>query len=149
MMNRALYSFLDLVHLQAEMNKLFEILSGLQVDEELPKEMGTPTPYDVLEMPEYVLIKVDLPGVDRDSISIQAAESTITIEGEKKRSDDHGIVAYHLMERERGAFQCRVKAEGSFDTHKATSRYEHGVLTIFLPRLAERRGNVVQIPLLS
>ncbi len=70
-MRGMLTSFLDLVHLRAEMNRLFDSLQNLQCADEVP-DSGATTPYDILETPEHIFVEVDLPGVNPKSIKIQA-----------------------------------------------------------------------------
>lgn len=145
-MRGMLTSFLDLVHLRAEMNRLFDSLQNLQCAEEVP-ESGSTTPYDILETPESILVEVDLPGVNPESIKIQARGVLVTIQGERRRPDNTGIIAYHLMERDRGGFTRTITVDGALDTHQATAEYHKGVLTIRFPRLPERRGRTTRIPL--
>src|SRR5512135_992706 len=110
-MRNLLTSFVELVHLQSEMNKLFEALQNLQDHEQQP-EIGFTPPYDILETPEAILVEVDLPGVSPDSLSIVIRGALITLSGERERSQQQGIVAYHLMERDRGPFIRRFRVEG-------------------------------------
>jgi HSP20 family protein len=145
-MRGMLTSFLDLVHLRAEMNRLFESLQNLQCPEEVP-DSGSSTPYDILETPEHIVVEVDLPGVNPESIKIQARGVLVTSHGERSRATHSGIIAYHLMERDRGGFTRTITVDGALDTHRATADYRKGVLTIKFPRLPERRGRTALIPL--
>ena len=138
-------SFLELVRLQSEMNKLFEALQHLQSDQDLG-EVGFATPYDILEAPDAILVEVDLPGVDPASLQVEMKGHDLVIRGEHERTPASGIVAYHLMERSRGPFTRRLQVEGAVDSHKASATYGMGVLTIRLPRLPERRGRVTRVP---
>ncbi len=145
-MKGMLTSFLDIVHLRAEMNKLFEALQNLQCTEDVP-DSGTVTPYDILETSEYILVEVDLPGVNPENLKIVARGALVTIQGERSRSNNSGIIAYHLMERDRGGFTRTLTVDGALDTHRATADYRDGVLSIKFPRLPERRGRTTRIPL--
>ncbi len=145
-MRNLLTSFVELVHLQSEMNKLFEALQNLKDQDQQP-EIGFTPPYDILETPEAVLVEVDLAGVSPDSLQIVVRGSQVTLTGERERSQQQGIVAYHLMERDRGPFIRRFRVEGAVNTHKGTASYEQGVLTLSFPRVVDRRGGAVTIPL--
>lgn len=146
MMRRMFSSFAELVHLQSEMNKLFEALQELPQSHEL-SDIGFTAPYDVLETPEEILVEVDVPGVAPDSIEIVVKGSFILLEGEKVKNRQAGIVAYHLMERSRGRFSRKLVLELPVDTHKAWANYERGVLALHFPRIHDRRGRTVKIPL--
>ncbi|MGC8763655.1 MAG: Hsp20/alpha crystallin family protein [Acidobacteriota bacterium] len=145
-MRRMLSSFLDLVRLQSQMNQLFEALNAIQQDED-QGEAAFAAPYDVVEGQDHLTVQVDLPGVDPASLRILGGAGTVVIQGERPRIQNAGLVAYHLLERDRGPFKKTIHLEGAYDTHRATARYERGVLTIRLPRVSERRGRLVPIPL--
>jgi HSP20 family protein len=144
-MKRPLANFLDLVHLQAEMNKIFEALQSLEESQPAPGVAG-PIPYDVMETPEHLVIELDLPGVLPDSLKIAVKDSILQVQGEWGRPRPKEIVAFHLMERQRGAFTRRIPVDGAFDTANAVATYERGVLAIHLPRLQERRGRTTKVP---
>jgi HSP20 family protein len=145
-MQRLLSSFVELVHLQSEMNKLFEALQDLHEGGVTP-ETGFAPPYDILETPEAILVQVDLPGVRPETLQVAVQGNLITMQGERARGRVRGIVAYHLMERDRGAFLRRLRVEGPINTHKGEAAYDRGVLTIRFPRVADQRGRPVTLPL--
>jgi HSP20 family protein len=144
-MRHLLSSFVELVHLQSEMNKLFEALQTIQDSDRQPETGFTP-PYDIFETPEAVLVEVDLPGVTPESLQVTVHGAFITIEGQRERNSCEGVVAYHLMERDRGAFVRRLRVEGAVNTHKGTATYRRGVLVLKFPRVENRRGAKVSIP---
>lgn len=145
-MRNLLASFVELVHLQSEMNKLFEALQDLQAHHD-DGNLGFAPPYDILETPEAVLVQVDLPGVSPASLQVSVQGALITIQGERDRSHLSGIVAYHLMERDRGPFIRRFRVEGAINTHRGGASYDSGVLTLRFPRVPDRRGSSTVIPI--
>lgn len=144
-MRKMLASFLDIVHLKIEVNRLFDAIQGLQEND--IREMDKGNPYDVIETPRAIIVKIELPGVDRGSLEIWSEGQNLEIRGEKKRYGSSGIVAFHQMERDRGFITLNLHIDGPFDTHLATAGYKDGVLTVDLPRLHERRGATTRIRL--
>ena len=145
-MRNLLSSFVELVHLQSEMNKVFEALEDLHRPG-AEQNMGFAPPYDILETPELIMVVVDLPGVRPDSLKVSVEGGVITMEGDRSRGRASGIVAYHLMERDRGPFVGRIRIEGSIDTHRGQVVYERGVLSLRFPRVPDKRGRRVDLPL--
>lgn len=145
-MRHILASFVELMHLQSEMNKLFEALQDLNQHQEEAQAIGAAPPYDILETPEAVLVEIDLPGVDPDSLKVLAQGKLITVSGERRRCPHTGLRGYHLLERDCGRFSRHLRVEGAVNTHQATASYRLGVLTLSFPRLPDRRGTQVQIP---
>jgi len=144
-MRKMLASFLDIVHLKKEVNRLFDAIQGLQEND--IREMDKGNPYDVIETPRAIIVKIEMPGVDRGSLEIWSKGQNLEIRGEKKRYGSSGIVAFHQMERARGSITLNLHIDGPFDTHVATADYKNGVLTVDLPRLHERRGTTTRIRL--
>jgi HSP20 family protein len=139
-------SYLELMHLQSEMNKLFEALQDVSSPEE-PPEIDYRPPYDIIETPEEFLVEIDLPGILRESLNISSKGNTIIVEGERKAPTREEMTACHLVERDRGRFSRRILVEGAYNSRKATAAYRLGVLAIKLPRVEDRRGSLVEIPL--
>jgi HSP20 family protein len=145
-MKNLLASFVELVHLRSEMNKLFEALQDLEGHHE-ESNLGFAPPYDILETPEAVMVQVDLPGVSPASLQVTVQGGLVTMQGERDRSHLSGIVAYHLMERDRGPFIRRFRVEGAINTHQGSASYDNGVLTLRFPRVPDRRGSSSVIPI--
>lgn len=147
-MRKILTSFVELMHLQSEMNKLFEALQDIHTHHDGP-ELGTAPPYDILETPDALLVEMDLPGAAPESLKVTVRGAHITVSGERRRSVRGGIKGYHLMERDCGAFSRRLRVEGAVNTHRCEAAYRHGVLTLTFPRLPDRRGATIDIPVQS
>jgi HSP20 family protein len=139
-------SYLELMHLQSEMNKLFEALQDVSDTEERP-EIGYKPPYDIIETPEELLVEIDMPGIMRESLKIQSRGGNLIVAGERKAPTREEMTACHLVERDRGRFTRRIHVEGAFNSRQATATYRLGVLAIKLPRVQDRRGTLVDIPL--
>jgi HSP20 family molecular chaperone IbpA len=59
---------------------------------------------------------------------------------------EHGDAAFHLAERAFGGFARAVRLNGAFDAGRATATLAAGELRIVLPRIEERRGRELRIP---
>lgn len=143
---RHFMSFVEIVRLKSEMNKLFEALQRLSSGR-AEEELGFTPPYDIVESAEGVFIEMDLPGVAPDTLKITVRGATVAVEGEKRTTLRQGAIAYHLMERDRGRFTRHLRVDGAYNTHRGEAQYADGVLTIRMPRVEDRRGAVVTIPL--
>ena len=54
--------------------------------------------------------------------------------------------AFHLAERSFGRFVRAIRLTGAFDAGKATATLTAGELRVMLPRIDERRGRDIRIP---
>lgn len=105
-------------------------------------------PLDILETDEGVEAILDLPGVPPSSIEIVFSQNVLLITGQKLPAVcDHRDAAFHIAERSFGRFARAISVEGAFDAGRATATLAEGQLHVVLPRLAERRGGPIRIPI--
>jgi HSP20 family protein len=146
-MTKFFTSILELMRLQSEMNRIFEALEAIQSDETSSEIQHSPL-YDVFETPNNLVIEIDLPGVDPQSLKITAVGNNLFLEGNRKQNKNKKC-SYHLIERQRGEFRKKISIEGSFNTHKGNAMFKKGVLRIEFPKVKDRRGTPHQIEILS
>jgi HSP20 family protein len=95
---------------------------------------------DVYESADDVMVKVELAGVDKESIQIQLDGQTVIIQG--MRRDPYGGEStagyrFRQMEIEYGPFQRAVTLPFPVDAEHATAQMQNGILKIRLPRAHE------------
>jgi len=86
---------------------------------------------------DRVIVRVELPGVDKDNIDISVAGDILTIKGERKPPEEVKDEDYYCCERYRGNFYRSIQLPGDVDTEKIEATYENGVLEITLPKVPE------------
>jgi HSP20 family protein len=105
-------------------------------------------PIDVVETDKAVQILLDLPGVAASQIDIVFSGNALLITGEKPPvAPDHDDAAFHIAERAFGRFARAIGLEGAFDAGKAVATLIDGELRIVLPRIVDRRGARLRIPI--
>ena len=101
---------------------------------------------DVRETDDVVEVSVDLAGVAAEAIRVLFRAGVLVVVGEKAPAATAGDEQFHLVEREFGRFARAVRLEGAFDVGNARAALQHGELTITLPKIADRRGGALRIP---
>lgn len=104
---------------------------------------------DVFETDRAVEIVLDLPGVAADAIRILFKSGVLLIVGEKERPDfsRRGPASFHLVERDFGRFARAVRINAAIDGGQTRARLVNGELRVVLPRITERRGSGVLVPI--
>jgi HSP20 family protein len=104
---------------------------------------------DVFETERAVEVVVDLPGVTNDAVRILFKGGVLLIVGEKERPDPskRTPASFHLVERDFGRFARAVRIMAAIDGAHAKARLHNGELRIVLPRLKERRGGGILVPI--
>lgn len=108
-------------------------------------EMGG-FPVDVIDQDDTVLVRAELPGVDKENIDITCSEDTVSIAVEKK--EDRTIRGDSWVRRESsfGKAARIVRLESTVDPSRAEASLENGVLTVRIPKTgSSRRGHKVRI----
>ncbi len=111
---------------------------------------GETTPaLDVVESDSTVEIHVDLPGVDPTALRVLIKNGVVIIAGEKLPRDaaERSESSFHLVERGFGHFARAVRLSGAFDAGRVRATLRAGELRIEIPKIAERRGREISVPI--
>jgi HSP20 family protein len=105
-------------------------------------------PLDVFETAGAVEILMDLPGIASDAIRVVVVRDTVVVAGRKPAAVcEHKPAGFHLAERAFGRFARAVRLTGAFDAGRASAALSRGELRIVLPRIDERRGREIRVPI--
>jgi HSP20 family protein len=87
---------------------------------------------DAYRRGEEVLVHLDLPGVDADSIELTAENNMLTVSAERRFEfgEDDQVV---IRERPQGQFTRQLLLGDSLDVDQIEANYENGVLTLSIP----------------
>ncbi|WP_168733424.1 Hsp20/alpha crystallin family protein [Deinococcus sp. Arct2-2] len=102
-------------------------------------------PVDVHEDETGLELTLDLPGVQADSIQIEAENQTLTVQAERTYSRREGRTA-HRVERAHGVLARTFSVPAKYDLTKVEADYTNGTLTLRVPRseAAQRRTVTVR-----
>lgn len=138
--------YLERRDLNDDLRRLFDLLNGEAQAAGAPGECNPPL--DVIESPDTIELVMDLPGVERDHLQLLFARGTVLIAGTKKPAAcGHSDATFHLAERTFGRFARAVRIAGAVDAGRARATLDAGELRIVLPRLDDRRGREIRIPI--
>jgi len=88
---------------------------------------------DVLEDPTQFIVRVDLPGLNKDEIQVEVAEDVLTIRGERKHQEESQHEGYYYREREQGCFCRMIPLPEGVDPQTVEASFRDGVLQVRLP----------------
>ena len=136
----------EIARIQSEVNKLFDVLLKNRGAEGEGIRTWLPS-IDICETEESVIVRCELPGVSRGSVKLIAHGTDLIITGEKAGGRPKQKAKYHCMERASGAFRRVVHLPPMINTREARALIANGVLTVEFPKVANRRGEEVLIPI--
>jgi HSP20 family protein len=128
----------DLMLLQERMNRLFEesIQDGRLPEDDVRGALWQPA-VDIFETDREIVLKAEIPGLERQDISVDLERNRLTIRGERRFTQDVDKERYHRIERSYGAFARAFDLPLSVDQESITAEYRNGVLTV---RMLKRNG---------
>jgi HSP20 family protein len=129
--------FADIVPLRQAMERLFE--------QGQPGPNRGWLPVDVSETAKALVIKTALPGVKPEDVDITIDGDILTISGEYKADEEQKDKEYHRRELYVGTFERALRLPARFQTDKAEPVFEHGMLTITIPKVAEAEVKHIKV----
>ena len=100
---------------------------------------------DLYQTAEEVVIKASLPGVDPKEIHISVTGDVLTLRGEVREERDVEGAQYHVKERRFGGFTRSIGLPTAVVADKADAQFEHGVLTLKLPKVPEQIARKIEV----
>ena len=100
---------------------------------------------DLIDREDDVLVRAELPGVDKKDLDISLTEDTVTIEAKSHHEEQEEEERYYRHEITRGEFSrtlplpCRVKGD------EAKAHFEDGVLELTLPKVEKTERLTVKV----
>ena len=104
-------------------------------------------PTDVYETRDDIVIKMSVPGIRRNQVTVACEGETVTICGWRGGPDPATVVTYHQMEIRNGYFERQVVLHRPFDPADARARYEDGFLFVHVPKAEKLIRQVLTIRL--
>lgn len=101
-------------------------------------------PINVFQQGDELLAIIELPGVEKDSLQIQAKENTIRIAGKKVISYPDGV-SVHRRERTSGEFDRTLSLPVQLNPDGIKAEYRDGILALYLPRSERDKPRSIKI----
>lgn len=101
-------------------------------------------PMDAYRSGDDVVLHLDLPGVDSESIDLDIERNVLTIRAERRGAAPEGAEQI-AGERATGHFSRQVFLGDSLDTDKISAHYDAGVLTLRIPVAEQAKPRKIQV----
>ena len=137
--------FRDLNVLQDRMNRLFEDAGRTWRTDE-PSATTTWSPaVDIFETEGEIVVKAELPGMDRKDITLHLEKNILTVRGERRFEKETKEENYHRIERSYGGFSRTFSIPATVDDEQIRAEYKDGVLKIVLPKKEQAKPKQIRI----
>jgi HSP20 family protein len=100
---------------------------------------------EVEDLEKEVVVRVEVPGMEKDDFTISVEGNTLSLSGEKHYKRESRDSTYYLMERAYGSFQRTIPLPRNVDTDRAQASYKNGVLSIRLPKVESDTSRTIKL----
>ncbi|MCA9395905.1 MAG: Hsp20/alpha crystallin family protein [Candidatus Omnitrophica bacterium] len=139
--------FKELDRIHQDMNSLlnWSITDGREGNKEGQVVYAASPSIDYEEDENNVLIKADLPGIDKKNLDIRVQDGTLTIKGERSEEQKSKNNGARVTERYYGSFFRQITLPVAVDESKIAAEYKDGVLSLTLPKKEEAKPKQIKV----
>jgi HSP20 family protein len=106
--------------------------------------IGSFPPTNIFQKGEDLVAIVELPGLDKNDLKIEAKENTIRIRG--KKTIAYGEQAsVHRRERVSGVFDRTLSVPIRIEPDRIKAEYRDGILALFIPRAEADKPRSIKV----
>lgn len=139
----------------AEIDRLFDSFFGrgwLQPRLQWPAWAASEAPFggkmpkvDVVDRETEVVVRAELPGVDKKDLDVTVTGNSVAIRGSTSHEEREEKGDYYRCEISRGAFSRVVPLPADVDPDKAKSSFDNGVLELTLPKEKAAKRRTIKV----
>ena len=101
---------------------------------------------DLFEKDGNIVVRADLPGVQKDQVQLRLEDDILYVSGERKDERKEEREGYVHSERSYGSFQRAIQLPNGVDPDKVVASFDNGVLEVKVPVPAQvARGKQIAI----
>ncbi len=102
---------------------------------------------DVYEDDKRLVVRVELPGMEKENFRIEIKDNALVISGEKQFEHEESEGRWRVLQCAYGSFNRVVALPSSVMTNKASATYKNGVLRVELPKVVagKAKANTIKV----
>ena len=145
-------AFMELPRWERDMDRMMEDFFGRRIRPWWPErffrtgELDVRAPaVDVFEEKDDIVVKAEIPGMDKDNIEVNLMDHTLTLKGEKKKEEEVKEENYYRSERSYGSFFRTVELPKDVHADKVKATFKNGVLEVRMPKTEEAKAKEIKV----
>lgn len=142
--------FIEMEKMQERMHGMFEdSFARRLMDKNVVRQPAYFEPnISINQKGDTYTVKIDLPGLEKDSINIEVKGQELVVSGERKEEASRQEKGFYRQELNYGSFARIIRLPDDAKTDQITSVYVNGVLVITIPRnIAQSVATSIKVPL--
>ncbi len=129
--------FRSLMSMQTDLDRVFDEFFGRP----WARQEGVRAPtVDVSETPEEVLVKAEMPGVDRKDLEVEVLPESLALRAEMSQEKEEKEQSYHRRERVWRRYERVIPLPAEVVTAQVKAAMKDGVLEVRMPKTERSRA---------
>ena len=100
---------------------------------------------DVINRDKEIVIKAELPGVDKKDLEVSVTRNSVSIKGTTSHEEKEEKGDYYRSEISRGEYARTLSLPADIDEDKAMASFRNGILELTLPKLELSKRKTVNV----
>ena len=100
---------------------------------------------DLFEEKDEIVVKAELPGIEKDHVEVNLSDHLLTIKGEKKKEEEVKEENYYRSERSYGSFVRTVELPKDVHADKVKASFKNGILEVRMPKTEEAKAKEIKV----
>lgn len=100
---------------------------------------------DVIERDNEVVVRAEVPGIDKKDLDVSVTDNSVTVKGETSREEKKEEENYYRCEISRGGFSRTVSLPSEVDGTKAKASFKEGLLELVIPKQHKSKRHRVKL----
>lgn len=136
----------EMAPLQHRINRFFDdsFFPSRWVDDEFAMNTWNPV-VDIYDNDDRIVIKAELPGLDKKDIAVDLKDSVLTLKGERSHNNEMKEENYYRRERAFGTFHRAFTLPTNLNPDKIKADFKDGVLKIEIPKPEKEKPKQITI----
>ena len=102
-------------------------------------------PVDVIELPEEILVQVDLPGISAETVELSLVGNMLTVAATRVAPPFSSDAQFHLHERPIGRYQRSIPLPTAVNDDAIRAETKDGLLTVTLRKAVASIGRSIPV----
>lgn len=100
---------------------------------------------DIFENRDNILVKAEIPGMEKEDLDVSVKDNVLVIKGEKKKESEVKEEGGVRSERYYGYFNRTLALPAYVDAANVKATYKNGVLELVLPKKEEAKSKQIKV----
>ncbi|HET7586732.1 MAG TPA: Hsp20/alpha crystallin family protein [Gammaproteobacteria bacterium] len=100
---------------------------------------------DVIDRENEVLVKAELPGVDKGDLDVSTSDRSVTIKATSHQENKEEKGDYYRSEIARGSYVRTVALPAEVDGARCKATFKNGLLELVIPKLEQARRHRIEV----